>query len=109
MLEGVNALQFRDRLDVGVYLHASEAAMEDWYVHPLPRAVRRTPPPGSFYAQFAGSVPTSCGRSPSTSGTAVNLLNLREYIRPTLANADIVVEKRADHSVGRVDVINVGP
>ena len=34
----------------------------------------------------------------------VNLVNLRECIAPTRANADVVIEKRADHSVGRVRV-----
>ena len=40
VLEGVNVLQFADRLDIGVYLQAPEAAMEAWYVGPVPRAVR---------------------------------------------------------------------
>ena len=39
----------------------------------------------------------------------VNLLNLREFIRPTMSRAHIVVEKRADHTVGRVDVTNLVP
>src|SRR5262245_65283398 len=48
ILEGVNALQFAHRLDVPVYLHASEAAMEDWYVTRF-LELCAAPPPGSFY------------------------------------------------------------
>jgi len=41
--------------------------------------------------------------------TGVNLVNLRECIRPTMVRAHVVVEKRADHTVGRVDVVNLTP
>ena len=108
VLEGVNALQFSDRLDVAVYLNASEAAMEDWYVTRF-LELCEAPPPGSFYEQFAGF--DLAGRLALAGDVwrGVNLVNLRECIRPTLGRAHVVVEKRADHSVGRVDVINLVP
>ncbi len=108
VLEGVNALRFADRLDVAVYLNASEAAMEDWYVTRFLRLCE-APPPGSFYAQFADRDLDGCRSLAGDVWRGVNLPNLREHIRPTLAVADIVVEKRADHSVGRVDVMNLVP
>ncbi len=106
VLEGVNALQFSDRLDVAVYLNASEDAMEDWYVARF-LELCETPPPGSFYAQFDGLDPEALRALASDVWRGVNLVNLREYIRPTLRRAHIVVEKRFDHTVGRVDVTNV--
>jgi len=108
VLEGVNALQFSDRLDVPVYLHASEDAMEDWYVFRF-LELCAAPPPGSFYAQF-GDLDLEPRRAVARDvWRGVNLVNLRECIRPTLRNAHVVVEKRADHTVGRVDVINLAP
>jgi type I pantothenate kinase len=108
VLEGVNALRFADRLDVGVYLHASEAATEAWYVARF-LELCAAPPPGSFYAQFAGMDRAGLQALAADVWRGVNLPNLREHIRPTLMRADIVVEKRADHSVGRVDVVNLVP
>ena len=37
----------------------------------------------------------------------MNLVNLRECIQPTRRHAQIIVEKRADHSVARTDVIGL--
>ena len=41
IVEGVNALQFRDQLDLGVYVDAPEAAIERWYADRLVGDVRR--------------------------------------------------------------------
>ncbi len=108
VLEGVNALQFSDRLDVAVYLHTSEDAMEEWYVTRF-LELCAAPPPGSFYAGFEGF--DLAGREDLARDVwrSVNLVNLRDHVRPTLARAHVVVEKRADHSVGRIDVTNLVP
>lgn len=108
VLEGVNALQFSDRLDVAVYLNASEDAMEEWYVTRF-LELCEAPPPGSFYAQFADLDRDGRRALARDVWRGVNLVNLRECIRPTLNRAHIVVEKRADHSVARVDVTNLVP
>jgi type I pantothenate kinase len=106
VLEGVNALRFADHLDVRVYLNASEAAMEDWYATRFLRLCA-DPPPGSFYAQFADFDEDARRSLAADVWHGVNLPNLRDFIRPTRKRADIVVEKRFDHSVGRVDVVNL--
>ncbi|HEY3724217.1 MAG TPA: type I pantothenate kinase [Acidimicrobiia bacterium] len=108
VLEGVNALRFADRLDVGVYLDAPEAAMQAWYVARF-LELCADPPPGSFYAQFADVDLEGRQGLAADVWRSVNLPNLREHIRPTLGRADIVVVKRADHTVGRVDVVNLVP
>jgi type I pantothenate kinase len=108
VLEGVNALQFADRLDVSVYLHASEEAMEAWYLNRF-LELCESPPPGSFYEAFAGFDEVGRRAFGHDVWTEVHLVNLRECIRPTMARALIVVEKRADHVVGRVDVVTLIP
>jgi len=108
VLEGVNALQFSEQLDVAVYLNASEEAMEAWYVARF-LELCATPPPGSFYEQFGAFDLDERRAIAADVWRAVNLVNLHDYIRPTSRRAHIVVEKRADHSVGRVDVINLVP
>jgi type I pantothenate kinase len=108
VLEGVNALQFADRLDVPVYLHAAEDAMVEWYLRRF-LELCEAPPPGSFYEAFTGFDEPQRRAVGHDVWTGVNLVNLRECIRPTMARAHVVVEKRADHVVGRVDVVNIGP
>ncbi len=108
ILEGVNALRFAGRLDVGVYLDAPEAAMQAWYVARFVELCA-DPPSGSFYAQFADIDLDARLRLAADVWRSVNLPNLREHIRPTSSRADIVVVKRADHTVGRVDVVNLVP
>jgi type I pantothenate kinase len=104
ILEGVNALQFADRLDVAVYLHATEAAMERWYVDRF-LELCSAPPPGSFYEQFAVHDPGAQRSLARDVWRGVNRVNLRECILGTRAHADIVVSKRDDHSVARTDLV----
>jgi type I pantothenate kinase len=104
ILEGVNALQFADRLDVSVYLHASETAMERWYVARF-LELCATPPPGSFYEQFAAYEPDAQRSLARDVWRGVNRVNLRECILGTRARADVVVSKRDDHTVARTDLV----
>lgn len=108
VLEGVNALRFADHLDVTVYLHAEDEDMEAWYVTRF-LELCETPPPGSFYAQFGDFGAEERTAFARDVWRGVNLVNLREHIRPTRARAQILVAKRADHSVARTDVVRLVP
>ncbi len=103
VVEGVNALQFAERLDVAVYVDASETDMEAWYMARL-HEVCAAPPPGSFYAQFRGFSARELDTFGREVWRSINLVNLRECIAPTRASADAVVHKRGDHSVASVDM-----
>ncbi len=100
VLEGVNALQFADLLDLGIYLDAPEAAIEDWYVERLV-AMFATAPPGSFYAELGFDEPRQRAFAHEI-WSGINHANLRDHIRPTRDRAAIVIEKARDHSVARV-------
>lgn len=106
VLEGLNALRAPDRLDLAVYLDASEAAMEDWYARRFVELCA-DPPSGSFYAGFAGLDAAAVDAIARDVWRAVNLPNLREHIAPTRARADLVVEKRPDHSIAEVRTTGV--
>jgi type I pantothenate kinase len=108
VLEGVNALQFAPRLDIGVYLQAPEHAMEAWYVARFLELCEH-PPAGSFYEGFV-EFGLEARRSLALDvWRSVNLVNLRECIRPTRRLAQILIEKRPDHSVSRTDVVGLRP
>jgi len=106
VLEGLNALRAPERLDLAVYLDASEGAMEDWYARRFVELCA-DPPPGSFYSGFSGLDLVAIDAIARDVWRAVNLPNLRDHIEPTRAMADLVVEKRPDHSVAAVRVTRV--
>lgn len=101
VFEGVHALRHADLLDLGVYVDAPEQAMEDWYAERF-LALTRDPPPGTFYAGFVGLAPEEIDALARDVWRAVNLPNLREHILPTRERADVVLAKRADHSIAAV-------
>lgn len=100
LFEGVNALQFADHLDIGLYLHADEPAMREWFVERtrgLREAARNeyspffdpwlNVPEDVFLAMVIGAWET------------VNLPNLVDHIEPTQTLAHAVIEWEADHSI----------
>ncbi len=105
VVEGVNSLRFAQHFDIAVYLHADEVAMEDWYVTRFMRLCDEAPP-GSFYENFRGLGTDGREGMARAIWQSVNLVNLREHIAPTRANATVVVEKAADHSVANIYVTN---
>jgi type I pantothenate kinase len=100
IVEGVNALQFRDHLDLGVYVDAPEAAIERWYADRLV-GMFAAAPRGSFYAEL-GFDETQQREFAHQVWSGINHPNLMEHILPTRERAEIVVEKGPDHAVQRV-------
>jgi type I pantothenate kinase len=108
VFEGVNALRYTDLLDLAVFLDADERVMEQWYVTRFV-ALCTDAPPGTFYAGFAGFDADAREQIARDIWRAVNLPNLRECIVPTRDRADVVIEKRADHSIAAVRDTGVRP
>jgi type I pantothenate kinase len=98
ILEGVNALQFHTRLDLGVYVEAPVEAIETWYVARLIELVADAPP-GTFYAGWSGFSPEQVDALAHDIWRSINAVNLTEHIGPTRAVADVVVEKGPDHEL----------
>lgn len=109
VVEGLHVLRpdhGGEMLDLGVYLHAEEHVLQEWYVRRFVElcadaagSERR-----SFYAQLAGLSPEDAEALAREVWRAVNLANLRDHVLPTRSRADMVVEKESDHSVQRVVV-----
>jgi len=102
VIEGVNALSATAGLvDLGVYIHADEAVIEQWYIERFHRLCAEATP-GSFYSQFAGLDAAQIDSVAQHVWDTINLVNLREYIEPSRVHADVIVEKLPDHRVGAV-------
>ena len=106
VVEGVNTLgALAGRLDLAVYLDASEADLEQWFLtrfHALCHEARSDP--ASFYRPFASMRADEVDAIACGTWTGINLVNLREHILPTRALADVVVSKGPDHRVLSIEV-----
>ena len=85
IVEGVNALQFRDHLDLGVFVDAPEAAIEQWYADRLV-AMFAAAPPGSFYAELGFDEAEQRAFADQV-WSGINHVNLVEHILPTASSA----------------------
>ncbi len=105
VFEGVNALRFDSALEVGVYVDAAEADMRRWYLERVIEMRRQSAvaaEPSPFFASFASLPEEDFRLAVLGVWEAVNLPNLRDYIEPTRADADVVVVKGPDHDVVEV-------
>ncbi len=116
VLEGLNVLQAGRRLDgtaaevflsdffdFSVYVDASEADIQRWYVERF-LALRRTAfqDTTAYFHRFAGLTDEQARETANGIWVAVNGPNLRSNIAPTRSRARLVLQKSADHSVRRV-------
>jgi type I pantothenate kinase len=100
IVEGVNALWFRDDVDLGVFVDAPEEAIERWYADRLV-GIFAAAPPGSFYASL-GFDEAQQREFAAQVWSGINHVNLVEHILPSRARAEIVIEKGPDHEVERI-------
>jgi type I pantothenate kinase len=90
-------------VDALIYLDASEADLETWFVKRfmgLWDAGRSDAT--SFYARFAAMTPDQADAFARQVWHGVNLPNIRQNVLPLRDIADIVVEKSSDHAIERV-------
>ena len=114
LVEGLNVLQtgdprrrlrtfVSDFFDFSIYVDASEADIELWYVErfmKLRETVFRDP--ASYFHRFAQISPEEARETAHTIWNTINLPNLRQNIAPTRERAHLILEKGRDHAVRRV-------
>jgi len=92
-----------DGLDCLVYLDAAEADLEAWYVERfLGLWEEAEHDPASFYQRFRHLDRVGVTSAARQVWAAINLPNLREYIAPVRAWADLVVLKGPDHAIREI-------
>ncbi len=109
LLDGLHLGRFlRPDLDRLVYLHATEEALERWFVerfeHLIDQAEQAVAGGGepTFYAGFLGFSRDERRKIASTLWREINLVNLREHISADRQLADVVVTFDDDHEVRSV-------
>jgi type I pantothenate kinase len=94
-----------DYFDFSIYIDADEADIEQWYVErflTLRESVFQDP--DSFFSNYAALTDEEAVDTARGIWRAINGLNLRENIAPTRDRASLVLHKRADHRVDRVQL-----
>jgi type I pantothenate kinase len=121
IIEGLNLLQspdgqgrgasrvfVSDFFDFSIYLDANEQTVERWYVERFLR-LRETvfQNEESYFHRYAQLSETEARDTARRIWEEINLLNLRENIRPTRERAHLILEKGEDHLVERVKLRRV--
>jgi type I pantothenate kinase len=120
ILEGLNVLQSPDTqrglsrvfvsdfFDFSIYLDADETTIEDWYAERFLR-LRETvfQDEASYFHRYASLTVTEAIETARKIWTEINLVNLRENIRPTRERAHLILEKATDHSVANIKLRRV--
>ncbi|MCL2384707.1 MAG: type I pantothenate kinase, partial [Alphaproteobacteria bacterium] len=94
-----------DFFDFSIYLHASEAELEKWFVARFMR-LRDTAfrDPSSYFKKYADLDDTAAQATARDIWTRINLRNLRENILPTMPRASLILTKGPSHSIEEVDL-----
>lgn len=113
ILEGLNVLQtgeaatefVSDYFDFSIYIDAAESDIEQWYVErflTLRESVFQDP--DSFFRNYADLTDTQAVDTARAIWREINGRNLRENIAPTRNRASLILRKRKDHRVDRVQL-----
>jgi type I pantothenate kinase len=110
IFEGLNVLQSgafpvlaSDFFDFSVYIDASEADIESWFLERfllLQKTAFRDE--GAFFNRYKDLNQEEAVAFARNVWRTINLPNLRENIAPTRERADLVLTKRPDHTLGEV-------
>jgi len=101
IVEGINVLQTpqaRDQLGLSIYVDADPDHAKAWYLRRLQQIIADDPE--SFFARLD---PERRDAMFEAGWTHLNLVNLNAHIAPTMAHADVVVRKGADHGLAEVE------
>ena len=87
-------------LDLLIYVDASEADLESWFVRRFMTFWREAENnPSSFYARFRSMSEPDAEAFSRQVWAGINLPNLREHIAPARLQADILIRKSGDHGM----------
>lgn len=108
ILEGVNVCQVDsnsrenvlDYVDFSIYLHAAEEHLRSWYVQRFLRLkAEGALESGTYFSRFHDLSLHEAREVALERWGRINLVNLQENIFPSRDNADLIIEKSANHAI----------
>jgi type I pantothenate kinase len=112
IFEGLNVLQrgddasrvfVSDFFDFSIYVHAEEKLLQDWFIARFFKLKDTAfQNPDSYFHHFSKLSKKEATDMAKTVWREINLVNLRDNIRPTLERADLILQKGKNHAVQSV-------
>ncbi|GEO58310.1 type I pantothenate kinase [Companilactobacillus bobalius] len=111
IVEGINVLQLpqneqiyvSDFFDFSIYIDAEVDDIEEWFLNRFETLLDLARnDPNSYYYQFTQIPETEAMKMARNVWNTINYPNLRDYIKPTMNRADLILHKSEDHQIDKI-------
>ena len=111
IVEGINVFQstlnkrlyINDFFDFSIYVDATEANIERWYLERFKTLLELAKKDSNnYYYQFTTLSSDEVLKVARDTWKKVNLVNLREFIEPTRSRAEVILHKDKRHKVDKI-------
>lgn len=111
IVEGINVLQLphneqiyvSDFFDFSIYIDAEMKDIEEWFLKRFDTLLDLARnDPNSYYYQFTQIPEKDAMAMARNVWNTINYPNLRDYIKPTMNRADLILHKSEDHQINKI-------
>lgn len=111
IVEGINVLQLphneqiyvSDFFDFSIYIDAEMKDIEEWFLKRFDTLLDLARnDPNSYYYQFTQIPEKGAMAMARNVWDTINYPNLRDYIKPTMNRADLILHKSEDHQINKI-------
>ncbi|GEO78954.1 pantothenate kinase [Companilactobacillus mindensis DSM 14500] len=111
IVEGINVLQLpqneqiyvSDFFDFSIYIDAEVKDIEEWFLNRFETLLDLARnDPNSYYYQFTQIPEKEAMAMAKNVWETINYPNLRDYIKPTMNRADLILHKSEDHQIDKI-------
>ncbi|WP_334333471.1 MULTISPECIES: type I pantothenate kinase [unclassified Companilactobacillus] len=111
IVEGINVLQLphneqiyvSDFFDFSIYIDAKVSDIEEWFLDRFETLLDLAHnDPNSYYYQFTRMPESEAMEMAKNVWETINYPNLRDYIKPTMNRADLILHKSSDHQIDKI-------
>jgi len=111
IVEGINVLQLphneqiyvSDFFDFSIYIDAEVEDIEEWFLKRFEKLLDLARnDPNSYYYQFTQIPEKSAMDMAKQVWETINYPNLRDYIKPTMNRANLILHKSEDHQIDKI-------
>ena len=111
IVEGINVLQLpqneqiyvSDFFDFSIYIDAEVDDIEEWFLNRFETLLDLARnDPNSYYYQFTQIPEAEAMKMARNVWNTINYPNLRDYIKPTMNRANLILHKSEDHQIDKI-------
>jgi len=111
IVEGINVLQLphneqiyvSDFFDFSIYIDAEMEDIEEWFLNRFEKLLYlATDDPNSYYHQFTQMPKRNAMNMARGVWQNINYPNLRDFIKPTMNRANLILHKSEDHQINKI-------